>query len=85
MKVGEVKCFFFSFFNQGRSPLLTIGPSWPFMLGLLTFAFLASGYFLFMLSMLTKTSGFIKSIAYGLIVLNNLLLFTGMLKNPGIP
>jgi hypothetical protein len=55
------------------------------MLGLIAFAVIASGYFLFMLSMLTKTSRFVKGIAYLLIALNNICLFTGILKNPGIP
>ena len=52
MYVGSIKCFFLKYYYNGRTPLLSIGPSWPFTLGLLTFALFALIYFLWMLTLL---------------------------------
>lgn len=85
MMVGNIKCLFVSYFNNGRSPLLSIGPSWPFTIGLVTFAIVALVYFIWILSLLKNTSYYIKEIAYVLMLSNIVFLFTGILKNPGIP
>ena len=84
-KVGSVKCFFFSCYKGGRTPLFNIGPSWPFMLGLIIFAVTASLYFTFMISMLTKISPNLRYAGYFLVGLDDLVMLWGMLKNPGIP
>ncbi len=52
MKVGQITCLFVKFFKNGRKPFMSIGPSWPFTIGLLTFAFGAFFYFLWMLTLL---------------------------------
>lgn len=51
MKVGEIKCLFLSCYYGGRSPLLSLGPSWPFTFFLLFFGGIIFIYFCFMLSM----------------------------------
>ena len=49
MLVGEIHCIFLSCWNRGRSPFLSLGPSWPFTLFLLLLAALILGYFYMML------------------------------------
>ena len=49
MRVGAIHCLFLSCFNKGRSPILSLGPSWPFTLFLLLLATLILGYFTMML------------------------------------
>jgi len=85
MKVGEIKCLFVSCFNGGRSPLISLGPSWPFTLFLLGFACMIFIYFCFMLSMAKRRDTFMFVLAEAGLVFNLLMLFTGILKNPGIP
>ena len=85
LMVGSIRCYFFSFFQQGRKPLLSIGPSWPFTLGLLAFAGFAFVYFLWMLYLLQVTNAKVKAGALVYMVSNVLMLLTGILKNPGIP
>ncbi len=85
LMVGNIRCFFFKFFKNGRSPLFSIGPSWPFTIGLLTFAFGALVYFLWMLYLLRILDGKMKALALGLMLGNLAMLFAGILKNPGIP
>ncbi len=85
MKVGEVKCLFLSCWYQGRSPLLTLGPSWPFTLFIVGFAGMIVGYFMLMLSMAGPDAGKTLYFSYGGIAINLLTLLAGILKNPGIP
>ena len=85
MMVGQIKCLFVSWFKRGRKPLLSIGPSWPFTIGLLTFAFLALFYFLWMLSLLQIVNIKIRLVAISLMFVNIGFLFRGILQNPGIP
>ena len=49
MRVGAIHCLFLSCFNKGRSPIISLGPSWPFTLFLLLLATLILGYFTMML------------------------------------
>jgi len=84
-KVGEIWCLFVSCYYQGRSPLLSIGPSWPFTIFLLFFAALILGYFLLMMSMAGDTNPLHEAFCYFMIGCNLKLLFAGILKNPGIP
>ena len=55
------------------------------MLGLLAFAVIATGYFIFMLNIFKHVGSNFRIAGYLLIAFNNLVLLTGMLKNPGIP
>ena len=85
MNVGSIKCLFFKYYNNGRSPLLSIGPSWPFTIGLLMFALFALIYFLWLLTLLKIVDHRIKYIGLAIIFINLTALFMGILKNPGIP
>lgn len=66
-------------------PLISIGPSWPFTIGLLTFAFGAAGYFSFLLTIFQMISYSMKVGGALLLALSILILLIGILKNPGIP
>jgi hypothetical protein len=85
MKVGEIKCLFLSCFNGGRSPFISLGPSWPFTLFLLGFAALILVYFCFMLSMAKNKDTWMFALAEFGLAVNLSTLLTGILKNPGIP
>lgn len=64
---------------------MSIGPSWPFTIGLLTFAFASTFYFMFLLTILNHISSLMKVIAVLLVMSNISCLLIGILKNPGIP
>ena len=85
MKVGELKCLFLSCFYGGRSPFLSLGPSWPFTIFLLFFAGMILVYFLIMVSMAKNANPYHLAFVYSIIGLNLLVLFGGILKNPGVP
>eukprot|EP00347_Sterkiella_histriomuscorum_P020263 403338472 len=85
LKIGELHCIFLSFYKKGRSPLFSIGPSWPFTIGLLVFAIGAAIYFTFMLNVLKKIDQRAKTVQSVLIALNFLALIIGILQNPGVP
>lgn len=85
MNIGAIKCLFLSCYYRGQSPLLTLGPSWPFTLFLLGFAAMILAYFIIMIKMASNPSTVHLYICYGGIGLNLLFLFAGILKNPGIP
>jgi hypothetical protein len=85
LKVGQVTCLFFKYFKHGRRPFLSIGPSWPFTIGLLVFAFGAFFYFLWMLTLLRVLDYRVKAMILALMAMNICMLLAGILKNPGIP
>lgn len=85
MKVGEIKCLFLSCYYGGRSPLLSLGPSWPFTFFLLFFGGVIFVYFAFMLSMAKNKESWLFLTAEAGVVFNVFVLFAGILKNPGIP
>lgn len=85
LMIGNIRCFFIKYFKNGRSPLFSIGPSWPFTIGLLTFAFVAFFYFLWMISLLKIIDTKFRLVAVALLITNILALLTGILQNPGIP
>ena len=86
MKIGEIKCLFLSCFNRGRSPVLSLGPSWPFTLFLLGLAAMIFFYFYMMIQLGdAKAHPYHKFWVYFCVSLNLLTLFTGILQNPGIP
>jgi hypothetical protein len=79
MYVGNIKCLFVSWFKRGRKPLLSIGPSWPFTIGLLTFAFCAFFYFLWMFSLLKVVDSRVRLGAIIVMFVNIGFLFAGIL------
>ena len=86
MKIGEIKCVFLSCFNRGRSPFLTLGPSWPFTTVLIALGLVIFGYFFFMINMAADKASLLHTIwCYACISVNLLVMFQGILKNPGIP
>ncbi|CDW77513.1 dhhc zinc finger domain containing protein [Stylonychia lemnae] len=84
LKVGEVKCLFLSWYKQGRTPLLTLGPSWPFTIVLILFGVFLAVFFIFMSKMIKHKSVYTELILYSLIIINITALFMGILQNPGI-
>ena len=82
--VGNMACLFLRCYRLGRFPLCSIGPSWPFTIGLLVFAGVCLGYLLFMVSMLSDAGGTLRPIAAVAICLNLALLFGGICGDPGV-
>ena len=85
MCIGQIHCIFLSCYYKGKSPLLTLGPSWPFTSVLIILGILILFYFYIMLSMATKAMFLHKLWCQFCIGLNIFALFGGILKNPGIP
>ncbi len=85
LKIGEIKCVFLSCWDLGRSPILTLGPSWPFSLILLGLAAFILVFFLILLSIAQTNDTSLRFITYTGIFLNLLSLFGGILWNPGMP
>ena len=83
-KVGELRCLFLSCFRKGRFPICSIGPSWPFTMGLLMFALFCLGYLLFMVSLIYETNFNLAVISVILIIVNLAFLFGGILADPGV-
>ena len=54
MLIGQIHCLFLSFYYKGKSPFLTLGPSWPFTSVLIVLGLLILFYFYIMMSMATK-------------------------------
>ena len=79
MKVGQITCLFVKYFKNGRKPFMSIGPSWPFTIGLLTFAFGAFFYFLWMLTLLKILDPRVKFVAISLMSFNIFMLLRGIL------
>ena len=84
MKIGEIRCLFLSCYYQGRTPFLSIGPSWPFTIFLIFFGFFITGFFTFMISLLNRPDSWKISTMVVMLSINWLLLFSGILGNPGI-
>ena len=86
MKIGEIKCIFLSCWYRGRSPFITLGPSWPFTSVLILLACLISGYFYMMIQISgQKADPWHMLWCQTCIGANIGLLIGGILKNPGIP
>ena len=86
MRIGEIHCIFLSCFYRGRSPVLTLGPSWPFTLFLLVIAAMILVYFGLMISMGSPKAHHLHILwCYACITANAFALLGGILKNPGIP
>ena len=84
MKVGEIKCLFVSWYYKGRTPLLTLGPSWPFSSILMIFGAFLACFFIFMIKLIKNRSIYTEFILYSILIINVISLFMGILQNPGI-
>jgi len=72
-----------AFCYKGLNPLFTIGPHWPFFIGMNTFVISLSILFLcFVISKVTRIGTILGAI---LLILQVLLYFTTFILNPGIP
>ena len=85
MSIGAIRCLFLSCYDRGQSPFLTLGPSWPFTCFLLCFAGMILAYFLVMINMANNPNPTHLTICYFGLGINLLILFAGILGNPGIP
>jgi len=81
--VGQLKCFFFSWYKHGQVPLFSIGPSWPFTIILLCFGGMCCGYLYFMRQMVAENP-FVTWSSNFFILINLLLLFGGICGDPGV-
>lgn len=79
MKIGEVKCLFLSCYYQGRTPILSLGPSWPFTLFLIFFGLFITGFFVFMISLMQSQYSWKVYMMASMLVINWLFLFAGIL------
>ena len=84
MKIGEVRCLFLTCYKQGRTPFLSIGPSWPFTLFLFVFALFIVGFFSFMLHMMKTKTWWTLAIMITSMTINFGALLMGIFMNPGI-
>ena len=79
--IGEVECFYLSFYKNGKYPICNIGPSRCAMCGMLTFATFCFG-FLVLLSILVYSEHALW--LYCTITLNLICFFYTMFADPGI-
>jgi len=84
LKIGEIKCLFLSWWDYGRSPFITLGPSWPYTIFLLVLGIMIFIYFIIMLKMAAIENTMYRIVTYTGITINIIMLFGGILKNPGM-
>jgi hypothetical protein len=77
-------CLFLSFWKDGKFPLCSIGPSWPFTIGLLIFASICLGYLVFMIYMMQDPTGWCTFFSIIGIIINLGLLCGGIMGDPGV-
>jgi hypothetical protein len=82
--VGEMYCLFLSCWKQGRFPICSIGPSWPFTIGLICFASMVLCFMIAMMYMIEDTAGYMRKVAGTCILFNLLLLLGGIFGDPGV-
>ena len=75
---------FFSCYKKGKFPICSIGPSWPFTIGLMVFALMCLGFLICMLTLLDENQATFWWITVASITINLLLLFGGILGDPGV-
>ena len=78
-------CFYLSCYQNGKFPIFSIGPSWPFTIGLLFFALMCLGYLSFLLIKVFAKHPTWCYPSFGLIIINLILLAMGILQDPGVP
>ena len=77
-------CLFLSCWKKGRFPICSIGPSWPFTIGLLAFAGMVLAFMVGMIFMLKDEGHWMKNAGFTLVAINLYLLFGGILGDPGV-
>ena len=75
-------CLFCSCYKKGRFPVLSLGPSWPFTIGLIAVAAIWGGFLGLMMFMLKNPVLFYAALTS--ILINLSLLFGGILGDPGV-
>lgn len=70
---------------MGRSPLLTLGPSWPFTIFLVLIGMAIFLYFMLMIHAAGIENNVFGLMVYLGLAVNFAMLFGGILKNPGMP
>ena len=86
LQVGYVKCLFLSFYDRGRSPIITIGPHYPLTIVLVIFGTLFYFFFQVLLETFAKAANPNHlNFCYFLQTINILTAFVCFLKNQGIP
>lgn len=82
--VGEMYCLFLSCWKQGRFPICSLGPSWPYTIGLLCFAGMVLCFMVAMMFMIEDKAGWMRYVSGVLIFTNLALLICGILGDPGV-
>ena len=70
---------------MGRSPLLTLGPSWPFTIFLVLIGVMIFFYFMILIHACGIENNVFYYVMYIGLAINVAMLFGGVLKNPGMP
>ena len=82
-KIGEITCYFFSRYRNGKYPYWNIGPSRFFMYGMILFALFISCFFIITIQG-SQMNWYIAGPCYLLVGYNIHLFQRTMLSNPGI-
>lgn len=83
-RIGEVSCLFFSWYKDGRFPLINIGPSRGPMVFLLLFSAFCLGYMIVLINSFFHKSPKQAMISYASVFFNVYLFFSCMCRDPGI-
>lgn len=84
IKIGNVYCLFLGWFDEGRSPIITIGPDYdPYTYILILIVLVILCMFLYALKQTKVQAGLYYQ--YIMFALNVIVLFAGVIRNPGIP
>lgn len=81
--IGSLSCFFLSFYKGGTFPIISIGPSWPFTIGMLIFVALCVAYLLYMMTMIGEFKKLWHT-SFTFIIINLLILARAICGEPGI-
>ena len=81
--IGALSCLFLSFYRGGTFPFISIGPSWPFTIGMLIFVALCVAYLLYMMTMIAYFPK-LWYIALSCIIFNLVILARAICGDPGI-
>ena len=77
--------FFFRFLNNGEYPLFSIGPHWPFTIGLIIFAIGVASYMGYLISKIYAHCVLGSILVSFLALVNIVMMFATILSDPGVP
>lgn len=83
--IGFTNCFFFKWYQKGKVPLITIGPSKLPCFLLILFAIFIFCYLAFLMTLFSHESIMATRVCSIGILMNVLTFFTTMLREPGVP